>query len=80
VQSQEISCKGVQVLTSQRKQFILEVLKKEGQVVAKTLSQQLELSEDTIRRDLRELAKEGLLQGQNNRLAKQRLSLFNLIR
>jgi DeoR/GlpR family transcriptional regulator of sugar metabolism len=50
------------VLTSQRKQHILEVLRLTGQVVAKDLSQELELSEDTIRRDLRELAAEGLLQ------------------
>ena len=50
------------MLTSQRKQHILEVLKREGQVIAKTLSQELGLSEDTIRRDLRELAQEGLLQ------------------
>ena len=35
---------------------------REGQVVAKTLSETLALSEDTIRRDLRELASEGLLQ------------------
>ena len=50
------------MLTSQRKQHILDTLKREGQVVAKTLSQELGLSEDTIRRDLRELAQEGLLQ------------------
>jgi DeoR/GlpR family transcriptional regulator of sugar metabolism len=50
------------VLTSQRKQHILDVLRQEGQVIAKALSQQLGLSEDTIRRDLRELAREGLLQ------------------
>jgi len=50
------------MLTSQRKQHILEILKREGQVIAKTLSQELGLSEDTIRRDLRELAQEGLLQ------------------
>jgi DeoR/GlpR family transcriptional regulator of sugar metabolism len=50
------------MLTSQRKQHILNVLKRDGQVVAKTLSQELGLSEDTIRRDLRELAQEGLLQ------------------
>lgn len=50
------------MLTSQRKQHILEVLRREGQVVAKRLSQELGLSEDTIRRDLRELAQEGLLQ------------------
>ncbi len=50
------------VLTRQRKSYILEVLARDGQVVAKTLSQTLGLSEDTIRRDLRELAAEGLLQ------------------
>ena len=50
------------MLTSQRKQHILAVLKREGQIVAKALSQELGLSEDTIRRDLRELAGEGLLQ------------------
>jgi DeoR/GlpR family transcriptional regulator of sugar metabolism len=50
------------MLTSHRKQHILDVLRRTGQVVAKDLSQQLALSEDTIRRDLRELAAEGLLQ------------------
>jgi DeoR/GlpR family transcriptional regulator of sugar metabolism len=50
------------MLTRQRKQHILAVLKRDGQVIAKTLSQELRLSEDTIRRDLRELAREGLLQ------------------
>jgi DeoR/GlpR family transcriptional regulator of sugar metabolism len=55
-------CDSGLVLTSQRRQHILEVLHRSGQVVAKDLSQQLALSEDTIRRDLRELAAEGLLQ------------------
>jgi DeoR/GlpR family transcriptional regulator of sugar metabolism len=50
------------MLTTQRKQHILTVLKRDGQVIAKTLSQELGLSEDTIRRDLRELARDGLLQ------------------
>src|SRR5882724_11127219 len=50
------------LLTRQRKQLILKKLKKDGQIVAKDVSHQLGLSEDTIRRDLRELAKEGLLQ------------------
>jgi DeoR/GlpR family transcriptional regulator of sugar metabolism len=50
------------MLTNQRKQYILNVLKRDGQVIAKALSQELGLSEDTIRRDLRELAQEGLLQ------------------
>ena len=54
--------KELLVLASQRKQYILEALRRDGQVVAKTLAQELNLSEDTIRRDLRELAQEGLLQ------------------
>ena len=50
------------MLTSQRKRLILDKLRAEGQVVAKSISHELDLSEDTIRRDLRELAQEGLLQ------------------
>lgn len=50
------------MLTSQRKQYILAILQRDGHVIAKHLSQELSLSEDTIRRDLRELAHEGLLQ------------------
>ena len=48
------------MLTRQRKLHIQEVLRRDGQVVAKVLSRELGLSEDTIRRDLRELAQEGL--------------------
>jgi DeoR/GlpR family transcriptional regulator of sugar metabolism len=50
------------MLTSQRKRLILDVLARDGQVLAKQLSRDFDLSEDTIRRDLRELAAEGLLQ------------------
>ena len=50
------------MLTTQRKQHLLARLKQDGQVVAKALSEELGLSEDTIRRDLRELARDGLLQ------------------
>ena len=50
------------MLTHQRKQYLLDLLQREGQLVAKAVSDTLGLSEDTIRRDLRELAKEGLLQ------------------
>ena len=50
------------MLTQQRKSHILAVLRRDGQVVAKQLSVEWSLSEDTIRRDLRELAHEGLLQ------------------
>jgi DeoR/GlpR family transcriptional regulator of sugar metabolism len=40
----------------------MEVLRRDGQIVATQISAELGVSEDTIRRDLRELAKEGLLQ------------------
>jgi DeoR/GlpR family transcriptional regulator of sugar metabolism len=50
------------MLTRQRKEYILKVLREQGQVIAKAISQELQLSEDTIRRDLRELAAEGRLQ------------------
>jgi DeoR/GlpR family transcriptional regulator of sugar metabolism len=50
------------MLTTERRALILDVLRRDGRVIAKTLSQELGLSEDTLRRDLRELASEGLLQ------------------
>lgn len=50
------------MLTTHRKQQILSLLKSNGQVIAKEVSQSMGVSEDTIRRDLREMAEEGLLQ------------------
>ena len=50
------------MLTRERKRHITAVLARDGRVVAKALSEELGLSEDTIRRDLRELAAAGLLQ------------------
>lgn len=50
------------MLTSQRKSEILALLKQQGQVEAKVLAAHYQVSEDTIRRDLREMAAEGLLQ------------------
>ncbi len=49
------------MLTSERKALLLAHLRKHGRILAKDFSEKLELSEDTIRRDLRELAAEGLL-------------------
>lgn len=49
------------MLTSQRKALIAQRLSRDGEIVAKTLAAELDLSEDTIRRDLREMAAEGLL-------------------
>ncbi len=50
------------MLTVQRKQLILARLSADGQVIAKDLASEFGTSEDTIRRDLRELAQSGKLQ------------------
>jgi DeoR/GlpR family transcriptional regulator of sugar metabolism len=50
------------MLTSQRKKLILARLTTDGQIVAKDLALEVGTSEDTIRRDLRELARDGKLQ------------------
>lgn len=50
------------MLTKQRKSLLLERLSQDGRIVAKDLAAELGLSDDTIRRDLRELAADGLLQ------------------
>ncbi|MGF6545031.1 DeoR/GlpR family transcriptional regulator of sugar metabolism [Paraburkholderia youngii] len=60
VQFQVISCNPM--LTTQRKKAILDELARNGQVLAGELSVAFGVSEDTIRRDLRELAAEGRLQ------------------
>lgn len=49
------------MLTSKRKAFLMDVLRRDGQIVAKALCAELGVSEDTIRRDLREMASDGLL-------------------
>jgi len=61
-ESRKFAQKVVSVLTTERKTLILNVLQRDGRLIAKAFSQELGLSEDTIRRDLRELAGEGLLQ------------------
>ena len=50
------------MLTKQRKSLLLNRLSAEGRLVAKDLAAELGLSDDTIRRDLRELAADGQLQ------------------
>jgi DeoR/GlpR family transcriptional regulator of sugar metabolism len=50
------------VLTAHRKNLILQVLRDQGQVSSRALATDLAVSEDTVRRDLRELAAEGRLQ------------------
>ncbi|MFF5623861.1 DeoR/GlpR family DNA-binding transcription regulator [Microbacterium sp. LWH10-1.2] len=47
------------MLGAQRKDHLLTVLRKEGRVVAKEVAADLGVSEDSIRRDLRELADAG---------------------
>lgn len=49
------------MLSHERKTHLLAILSKTGSVVAKDVSRNLGVSEDTIRRDLRELAKAGRL-------------------
>lgn len=50
------------MLTAQRRQLILDRLVTEGQVLVTDLSREWSVSEDTVRRDLRDLAEEGLVQ------------------
>lgn len=49
------------MLKEERQQKILEILNSEHKVIASDLSKRLCVSEDTIRRDLKELAAQGLL-------------------
>ncbi|WP_062516401.1 DeoR/GlpR family DNA-binding transcription regulator [Demequina gelatinilytica] len=48
------------MLAAARRHLLLDRLARDGRVVAKDLAAELEVSEDTIRRDLRELDAEGL--------------------
>ncbi len=50
------------MLAAERRQFVLSILGRDGKVSSGELSRQLGVSEDTVRRDLRELAEAGLLQ------------------
>jgi DeoR/GlpR family transcriptional regulator of sugar metabolism len=49
------------MLAAQRKDHLLTLLDRDGRVVAKAVADELRVSEDAIRRDLRELAEEGKL-------------------
>ncbi len=50
------------MLTEQRKRHLIDLLARTGRIVARQVAVELAISEDTIRRDLRELASEGRLQ------------------
>lgn len=49
------------MLAAQRKSHLLDLLARDGRVIAKAVADELGVSEDAIRRDLRELADEGRL-------------------
>jgi DeoR/GlpR family transcriptional regulator of sugar metabolism len=51
-----------EIFPFERRQMILGVLKQEGKVVAAELTGRLKVSIDTVRRDLNQLADEGLIQ------------------
>ena len=51
-----------EIFPIERRQMILGVLQQEGKVVAADLTGRLKVSVDTIRRDLNQLAQEGLIQ------------------
>ncbi|MGR6916729.1 DeoR/GlpR family DNA-binding transcription regulator [[Actinomadura] parvosata] len=50
------------MLAAQRRELLLERLARDGKIIAKDLAAELGLSEDSIRRDLRDLAAAGLCQ------------------
>jgi DeoR/GlpR family transcriptional regulator of sugar metabolism len=50
------------MLTAERRRSIMQILQRDGKVLATELSKSLHVSEDTIRRDLRELAAADMLQ------------------
>ncbi|MEJ3658638.1 DeoR/GlpR family DNA-binding transcription regulator [Actinomycetes bacterium KLBMP 9759] len=50
------------MLAAQRKDLLLDRLRTDGRIVAKDLAAELRVSEDSVRRDLRELAAAGLCQ------------------
>src|SRR6266496_2674173 len=63
--SQDVTCNFKEknaMLTAERRRSILQTLQREGKVYASELSKAMHVSEDTIRRDLRELAAAGELQ------------------
>ncbi|MDH4439698.1 MAG: DeoR family transcriptional regulator, partial [Rhizobium sp.] len=49
------------MLTEQRRREILDVLKRDGRALAGELAKLWAVSEDTIRRDMRDMAAAGLL-------------------
>src|SRR4051794_16099121 len=50
------------MLAAERRDYLLERLARDGKLVARDLAEELGLSEDSVRRDLRELSAAGLVQ------------------
>ena len=50
------------MLAAERREMLLSRLRSDGKVVAKDVAAELDISEDSIRRDLREMAADGLCQ------------------
>ncbi|SEO72169.1 DeoR/GlpR family DNA-binding transcription regulator [Actinacidiphila rubida] len=50
------------MLAAERRDHLLDMLARQGKIVAKDVAAELGISEDSVRRDLRELAAEGLCQ------------------
>ncbi|WP_299537404.1 DeoR/GlpR family DNA-binding transcription regulator [uncultured Streptomyces sp.] len=50
------------MLAAERRDHLLDLLARRGKIVAKDVASDLRISEDTVRRDLRDLANEGLCQ------------------
>lgn len=50
------------MLAEERRQIILEILQKDGRVIAKELADLFQISVDSVRRDLSMMENQGLLQ------------------
>lgn len=68
----------MQMLAPLRKQQLLDILHRDGRIVAKDIAKNLGVSEDTIRRDLREMAAEGSLQRVHGGALPSSLAVQNL--
>jgi DeoR/GlpR family transcriptional regulator of sugar metabolism len=64
------------MLKEERKQRILELLDLEQKVIASDLSIRFKVSEDTIRRDLKELDQQGLLKRVHSGALRVQIKLF----
>src|SRR5947209_20099761 len=52
----------MQVLVAERRELLLKRLERDGKLIARDLAVELRVSEDSVRRDLRDLAAAGLCQ------------------